>query len=159
MFLFSIIICLLQLSSDRVSQLPDQFKKMILDVYPKSEIVVCTYDIPRQKKPASFIQGDFNGDSKPDFAVIAKINAPAPNCYCIVFLSSETKYSMKVLKEPYMYCSPHKTLRLNKKGSEIFSLGEESGIILANDAFTIYTEICFTFIYEKNDFTVVGTCD
>jgi len=153
------LIYLLQSQSDRLSQMPDHLLQMIIKEYPKSELVQCSYDKPRQNLPSSFIQGDFNGDSKTDFAAIVKINAPAPNCYCFVFISTDSQYVMKVLTEPYMYCSPNKRLSLDKKGSKKYDYGTDSETTLINDAFTIYLEVCNTYIYENADFRILHSCD
>jgi hypothetical protein len=117
------------------------------------------YDKHGKKKPSTFIQGDFNGDSKPDFAMIVNVNVPPPNCYCVVFISHDSLHTMKVLKDPYMYCSPYKTLTLNQKGSMVYDYATESEIVLVNDAFTIYTGNCWTFTYDNNNFKVIGGCD
>lgn len=154
-----VVLLLLQSPGNRSTQLPDTIRQMILAAYPQSELMVCGYDRPRQKSPSNFIQGDFNGDAKRDFAAIVKVKAPEPNCYCFVFLSTGAHYEMKVLTEPYMYCSPQKRLSLNTKGSEVYNYATESFTNLKNDAFTVYLEVCHTFIYQNGEFTVMNSCD
>lgn len=157
---FSILFLLLiQAQEPEATQLPKALQRMIDKKYPKSDLVACAYGSLRQKRGSTFIQGDFNDDAKPDYVAIVHVDAPPPNCFCAVFLSSGSRHVMKVLTEPYMYCSPERALFLDRKGSGKFNYNTQSDTVLSRDAFTITSEGCQTFVYYRSSFSSFPSCD
>lgn len=153
-----IITLLFQGSSVVLDELPVVISHMISEKYQHWELVTYTYTKRNKEKVITkFIQGDFNGDSIKDYTVMIKKNNDPQHCTCLAFVSNSNTYVQFTIGEKYSVS--HTFMQFEKKGSTKYDYASQSDIVLSNDAFTIITEGCKTYIYQDDRFESLSSCD
>ncbi len=153
-----IIAFMMQVLSVNSNDLPESISQLISKKYKNWELVSYSFTKSNKEKViAKFIQGDFNGDSTKDYAVMIKINNDPQNCTCLAFVSHSNRYVLFTIGEKYSVS--HSDMRFEKKGSIKFNYASQNETVLANDAFTIITEGCKTYIFQDDRFESLSSCD
>ncbi|MFA5835272.1 MAG: hypothetical protein WDA22_17465 [Bacteroidota bacterium] len=148
----------MQFQSVGSNVLPTTISQMISEKYKKWELVVYSYTkLNKEKVVTKFIRGDFNGDSILDYAVMIKVNNDPQNCRCLAFVSQSQKYLTFTIGGKYSVS--RSSMQFDRKGSRKYDYNTQSEIVLTSDAFTIATEGCNTYVFKKNSFVTLASCD
>lgn len=175
--LLSIIICLmmpiLSLGQESSLEIPSEIRSMLDKRFPGwkfPEVDDYVRSFLKERFSANarpeFITGDFDGNKKPDHAVLIKHGkvhdengkAVGENIFAVAFLKQRNGYRLFVLNAD---AGAPEYLTLGRKGTQSYDFQAGKKFTYANDSIEgwIFEKAGWAYVYEKGRFRYIYTLD